>query len=150
MATFVDEKEQRPENRVRRERMLEIFKAAMLNPQENLCVPELAGLVRLENVGYILGFILVDLREPVDYDRTLVAGDYADQSVRDNLWCTELYCQEGRDGLNSDSPIPVLVLNKYTAVECIVLDQMPLSIGERDKVTKGLNDAKDVLKNMMV
>lgn len=150
MSIFVDEKEQRPENRIRREKMLEVFKAAMLNPQANLCVSELSGLVKLENVGHILGFLLVDLREEADYDRTLVAGDYADQSVRDNLWCTELYCHEGKDGLNIDSPIPVLVLNKYTAVECIVLDPMLLSSKEKEQVNEGMKEAVDVLKNMMV
>jgi len=147
---FTDEKEQKPENRIRREKMMEIFKMAMLNPQENLCVSELAGLIKIEHNGYILGFLMANPYEEVDYARTLVEGDYEDQSSRDRLFYTELLCQEGKEGLNHDCPIPVLVLNKNTVVECIVFDYMSLPPKERDQAVNGCTEASKVLKNMIV
>ncbi len=150
MSIFTDEKEQRPENRIRREKMMKLFQAAMLNPAENLRVSELVGLIKIENNGYILGFLIANPYTEVDYARTLVEGDYADQSARDRLFYTELLCQEGKEGLNPDCPIPVLVLNKETVVECIVFDYMPLSSKERDKAINGSKEATSVLKNMIV
>lgn len=150
MSIFTDEKEQRPENRIRREKMMKLFKAAMLNPAENLQVSELAGLIKIENNGYFLGFLITNPYVEVDYARTLVEGDYENQSARDRLFYTELLCQEGKEGLNLESPIPVLVLNKETVVECIVIDYMTLSSEERDQMVEGCKEASSVLKNMIV
>ncbi len=137
MSVFTDGKEQRPENRVRRDKMKEILREAILN-DNNLFNGNHAYLFGLEKKGlFICAFIITDPNEG-DYDRTLIPG--IDQEL---LFQAEMICSDAGGNLNRDCAIPVQGYHDGYTIECIVIE--PRSVEEIDLFSKGYETACDAL-----